>query len=120
MSDPNPRWQQRIGEKLEQISHDIFDGFRWLTFVALTRYIALQIQSELMHYLSYALAAVLLLFMLAVFMLRGEINLFRGPGLGAKVGNILVNMTICLGAFAACMWLAYEFVDQIILYQETS
>ncbi|MEP1586453.1 MAG: hypothetical protein ABJR46_09040 [Tateyamaria sp.] len=117
MSTQEPTWKTRLGTRLEQFSHDVFDAFRWMMSVGIARYIAIKTDSALSMAVSHALGAVLLIFLMAVFLLRGEITVFRGSGRMATIGNLIVNMMICVGAFAMCIWLTYAMVDVFVNYQ---
>ena len=116
MSDQLKDWKTVIGLKLERFSHDVFDVFRWMVAVSFARYLALSTQTALFYWLSYALAAVLFSFLVAVFLLRGQIAMFHGSGKMAMVGNMMVNMMLCLLTFLASLWVCYEAVDGFIAY----
>jgi hypothetical protein len=115
-----PLWKQTLGAKLEQFSHDVFDAFRWVLTVGVARYIAIKTESALFMSVSHGLSIVLLIFLLSVFLLRGEIILLRQDSRTAKVINMIVNMGVCIAVFISCIWLTYAMVDVFVAFQEIS
>lgn len=117
MSPNKPHWKTKLGSKLEQLSHDVFDAVRWMFSIGLARLIALQSDSTMVLMVSYALSAVLFMFLMSVFLLRGDLTIFRGETRTAQSGNMIVNLAICATAFASCLWVTYQMVELFILFQ---
>lgn len=117
MSQDTPHWKTRMGQGLEKLSHDVFDALRWMFTIGVVRMIALQSGSNLALALSYALSVVLFLFLMSIFLLRGNVTVFRGTTRKAQSGNMAVNLTICTAAFASCLWLTYEMVELFIAFE---
>ena len=115
-----PQWKQTLGAKLEQFSHDVFDAFRWILTVGVARYIAIKTESALFMSVSHGLSVVLLTFLLSVFLLRGEIILFRQDSRAARIMNMALNLVICFAVFASCIWLTYAMVEVFVVFQESS
>ena len=118
MNQQRSDWKTTIGKKLEQFSHDVFDVFRWMAAVSFAHYLAISTQTALFYWLSYVLGAVLFSFLVAVFLLRGQIEVFRGTGKIAFVGNLMLNMTLCMLSFLFILWVCYEAVDGFIQYYD--
>ena len=119
MKTPSAHWKQTLGKRLDQISHDVFDVFRWMLTIGFARYAAVKTGSGLFLAVSYGLMAVLLMFLMSVFLLRGDITIFQSDSTGARIGNTVVNITVCAGAFALCLWLTFALVNDFILFQES-
>jgi hypothetical protein len=117
VSHEKPLWKTKLGKGLEQLSHDVFDAVRWMFSIGVVHIIALKSGSNIALALSYGLSVVLFLFLMSVFLLRGDVTVLRGDTISAKVINIAVNLTICTTAFASCLWVTYQMVDLFIVFQ---
>lgn len=118
MSGPEPNWTQKLGATLEKISHDVFDGFRWMMNIGIARFIAIKTQSDFVLFVSYGLMAMLMIFLVSVFLLRGEIKIFPNTHPWKRAANMIVNMAVCMVAFTFCIWMTFELVEVLIEFQE--
>lgn len=119
MKTPSVHWKQTLGKRLDRISHDVFDVFRWMLTIGFARYAALKTGSGLFLAVSYGLMAVLLIFLMSVFLLRGDVTVFHADTSAARIGNTVFNITLCVGAFALCLWLTFALVNDFVLFQES-
>ncbi|MEP1611055.1 MAG: hypothetical protein ABJL72_03945 [Roseobacter sp.] len=118
MKDPAVSLRKKVGTRLEQLSHDVFDTFRWMLSIGGARYVAVQTDSALFLYVSYGLTVALLIFLISVFFLRGEVTVFKSDKLWVKASNVIVNILICILAFGACLWLTHALVNTFVLFQK--
>lgn len=119
MNTDKPLWKTKLGKGLEQLSHDVFDALRWMFSIGVVRIIAVKSESGLALSVSYGLSVILFLFLMSVFLLRGDVTLLSGDTISAKVVNMAVNLAICTAAFACCLWVTYQMVELFITFQSS-
>ena len=117
MSQLKPLWKTKLGKVLDQLSHDVFDAVRWMFSIGVVRIVAIKSESAVALAMSYGLSVVLFLFLMSIFLLRGDVTLLRSDSLSAKMINVAVNLAICVTAFACCLWVTYQMVELFIAFQ---
>lgn len=107
-----------FGRRLEAVTYEVFNVLRWSFVVGFTRYLAVHAHALPYDLLHWTTSALLFVYLASRFLLRPEVPIFANRDRRWKrVLQTMVNLAICMVAFALVLWALNLLVDGFARYR---